>query len=426
MLLPVVLAHTIAILAPAPVPETMGWNDWKAIFRSSTKRTHMEDAARKEIFDANLAMIEEHNAHHVANGLTYRLGVGQFTDMNVSEFAAYVHQGGFLSSNDDVSTAQGDTATTTATTTTTTIPHVLDTSRVAPIDWRAKGAVTPVKNQGGCGSCWAFSTTGAVEGHYQIATGQLRSLSEQQLVDCFAPKDGQGTGCQGGQMRLAFQYIIKNNGIDTEQDYNYTGENGECWAAATHRDAATLDGWQAVATNSEAQLAAAAMLGPVSVAIEADQAGFQHYKSGVFNDPTCGTKVDHGVLVVGLTDTAYIVKNSWGSSYGMAGYIQMARNIKNATGICGIATQASYPIKKPGTAPPLPPPTNGTRPGMSHYCNCPAGDGECAFFGQHCCCYDAKGDISCQQARVTSPKECCKPCTGDEPPWERTPSFMMI
>lgn len=163
--------------------------------------------------------------------------------------------------------------------------------------------VTPVKNQGGCGSCWAFSTVAATEGVYQIATGSLRSLSEQQLVDCLAPKDGRGTGCQGGQMRLGFDYIIKNKGIDTEGDYNYTGENGVCWLSATKSDAATLDGWKAVPVNSEEQLAAAVMRGPVSVAIEADQAAWQSYKSGVFDAP-CGTKIDHGVTVVGLTPTA--------------------------------------------------------------------------------------------------------------------------
>ena len=144
-------------------------------------------------------------------------------------------------------------------------------------------------------------------------------------------------------MDQGFQYVLNNSGIDAEADYPYLGIDSTCAANRSARAVATIDSFHDVQAGSEAQLAAAVQLGPVAVAIEADQSGFQSYKSGVFDAP-CGTNLDHGVLVVGLTDDAYIVKNSWGASWGMSGYIEMKRNV-NKTRICGIAMQASYPVK---------------------------------------------------------------------------------
>lgn len=158
----------------------------------------------------------------------------------------------------------------------------------------------------GAGGCWAFSTTGAVEGAYQIATGSLRSLSEQQLIDCSTSLGNMG--CKGGSMRMAFDYIKANKGIDSEDDYPFTASNGECWKTAEKRVVAQIDAFTAVTAGSEEALVTAAALGPVSVAIEADQPAFQHYKSGVFDAP-CGTKLDHGVLVVGYDADTYTVKN---------------------------------------------------------------------------------------------------------------------
>ena len=198
---------------------------------------------------------------------------------------------------------------------------------------------------------WAFSTTGAVEGAFQLATGVLRSLSEQQLVDCSVSQGDHG--CQGGLMDNAFKYIVSNKGIDSELDYSYLGDNEPCWSKAASRVVATIDSFADVPKNDEAQLAAAVAKQPVSVAIEADQAIFQNYKSGVL-DGACGTNLDHGVLVVGFAPEYWIVKNSWGASWGEKGYVRMKRGV-NATGLCGIAMQASYPTKKAGTAPPLPP-----------------------------------------------------------------------
>merc|ERR1711981_1129555 len=228
---------------------------------------------------------------------------------------------------------------------------VLD-EKAAPssVDWTTKGAVTPVKNQGQCGSCWAFSTTGSVEGAYQIATGKLQSFSEQELVDCAGSYGNQG--CSGGLMDDGFKYI-EAKGDALESAYSYTGKNGKCNSAKQAANAlkkGTMTTFTDVKTNSEPQLMAAVAQQPVSVAIEADQSGFQLYKSGIFSGK-CGSKLDHGVLVVGYgTDSGkdyWKIKNSWGATWGEKGYLRMVRN-KNQ---CGIAQQPSYPTGAKAAAP---------------------------------------------------------------------------
>jgi len=212
------------------------------------------------------------------------------------------------------------------------------------VDWSSKGAVTPIKNQGQCGSCWSFSATGSLEGAYQIATGKLVSVSEQQLVDCSGSYGNQG--CNGGLMDDAFQYM-EANAMCTESSYPYTAKTGSCDVSNCETAVAKGDvtGFKDV-QSSEADLEDAVAKGPVSVAIEADKSVFQLYKSGVLT-ATCGSNLDHGVLVVGygeLSGTKYWkVKNSWGSSWGMDGYVLLEKG-KGATGECGILSQPSYPV----------------------------------------------------------------------------------
>ena len=376
------------VSAPVDLPEELSWMEWRRAF-GKVYATAAEAERRQRIFAETLTAIRAQNARNDAGESTYRMGVNQFSDLTNEEYRK-----GYLSRPLQRTAEMRVERLSEA--------HV---RLGATIDWRTKGAVTPVKNQGQCGSCWAFSTTGSLEGAYYLATGALRSASEQQLVDCSSSEGNKG--CSGGLMEQGFKYIIANKGIDSEDDYTYTAADGKCWTNATHRVVATIDSYKDVPKNEEAQLAAAVLKQPVSVAIEADQSGFQSYKSGIF-DAACGNKLDHGVLVVGLTEDAYIVKNSWGASWGEKGYIQMKRNA-NATdkgGICGIAMQPTYPVKAkgaPASVPPLTP--NSTRPKPPPACpGCtPNMISTCGAFGMHCCCGQG-GNTNCHP----SPQCCCK------------------
>jgi C1A family cysteine protease len=206
------------------------------------------------------------------------------------------------------------------------------------LDWVSKGAVTGVKDQGQCGSCWSFSATGSMEGAIFLTHGHLTSLSEQQLVDCSGSYGNKG--CSGGLMDSAFKYA-QANGLCTEGSYPYTAKDGTCKSSSCTMSAnSKLTGYKDV-THTENALGASVDITPVSIAIEADQSGFQMYKSGVFCG-TCGTNLDHGVLAVGYgTDGSdyWKVKNSWGTGWGEAGYIRICRNSNK----CGLSNEPSYP-----------------------------------------------------------------------------------
>lgn len=246
------------------------------------------------------------------------------------------------------------------------------------VDWVTKGAVTPIKNQGQCGSCWSFSTTGALEGAWQISTNKLVSLSEEQLVEC----SKQNNGCQGGSMDLAFSYEEGVN-VCTENSYPYTsggGSSGSCKASSctTGIPRGGVTGYKDVARSEQALMEAITQQ-PVSIAVEADKSVFQSYKSGIMNG-ACGSNLDHGILAVGYGTQSgqdyWLVKNSWGTVWGEQGYGKLLRG-KGGTGECGILSQTSYPVvsgspgPSPGPSPPgpspVPPPSPPSPSGSTHY-----------------------------------------------------------
>ncbi len=222
------------------------------------------------------------------------------------------------------------------------------------INWVEKGGVTAVKDQGQCGSCWSFSTTGALEGAYFTKYGELPSFSEQQLVDCDTFRNGgKDMGCNGGLMDNAFSWISKNNGLCTESEYPYTSgdtkTSGTCQTTCQNEKNSGIKSFVDVSPSSDNYMMHALTLNPVSIAIQADQKDFQLYSSGVFTGE-CGTGLDHGVLTVGYGSLAgqdyYLVKNSWSSSWGDNGYIRLGRGpqYNNGDGQCGMLLQASYPV----------------------------------------------------------------------------------
>ncbi len=219
---------------------------------------------------------------------------------------------------------------------------------ILPIDfdWRKKNKVSSVKNQLQCGACWAFSTSGAVEGAWAIQNNVLYNLSEQELIDC---SDSYGNqGCKGGSMNLAYKYII-DNGLCANLSYPYVAQNNIC-QKNNCESIVKISDYSQVTVNNEKALKRSLYKRPISVAIQANKRSFQMYQSGIYSDLDCGTQLDHGVLLVGygydlLNNMDYwIVKNSWGPSWGENGYIRILRNTEDERGLCGIAMQPSYPI----------------------------------------------------------------------------------
>jgi C1A family cysteine protease len=307
--------------------ESFHWKEFTNFQERFSKRysTIQELETRFAIFRKNFIGILAHNADFTQN---FTMGVNQFTDLTPEEFRAqYVGalkaEVGSYGCKSFSSSASGAPSS---------------------IDWRTKGAVTSVKDQGQCGSCWTFSATGAVEGAWAISKGQLIDLSEQELVDCATGISYGSHGCNGGQMEGAFKFIIEN-GQCSLSSYPYTAKDGSCQkcSAVVH-----ISSCSDVKPNDQISLKAAVAMQPVAVAIEADTRYFQSYSSGVLTSSSCGTNLDHGVLIVGYgTENGidyYLVKNSWGTTWGDKGYVKIARSSStNDPGICGIAMDPSFP-----------------------------------------------------------------------------------
>ena len=304
LLLAVVSVATVLFSQVDMKAEVSPFEAWKAAH--SMKFESFENTYRERIFLANLAEITLHNSKL---SKSYTMGLNQFSALTQEEFAQQ-----FLGLNlpEGVETVSED----------------LEYPIVGDVDWTTQGAVTPIKNQGQCGSCWAFSTTGSLEGLSKLAYGTLQSFSEQQLVDCSGKYGNQA--CNGGLMDNAFKFV-KDNGIVLESEYAYKAVKQAC---AKPTGPFKISGFTDVKDCNT--LATAVAERPVSVAVDANN--WSKYASGVFNN--CGKSLDHGVLLVGVVGGNWKIKNSWGTGWGESGFIRLATG--NTCGVCNVA---SYPNK---------------------------------------------------------------------------------
>lgn len=316
--------------ATAGASDPTSFADW-VITHGKNYKNDEEYSYRAMIYGKNVQKIRAHNAA----GLSWTMAVNKYADLTGDEFRSRMrlYRNGFHHITHSISNI------------TNVKPTNLRVKIPASVDWVSAGAVTPVKNQGQCGSCWSFSSTGAMEGAWFLSNGTLVSLSEQQLVDCSTAQGNDG--CNGGLMDNAFEYVIMNGGITCETDYPYSATGPNTCAASGKPVCATLSAYHDVTPNSDQALMAAIAQQPVSVAVEADQASFQFYSGGVMT-AACGTNLDHGVLAVGYGTLNgadyYKVKNSWGADWGMDGYILLGRGPKfDPNGQCGILMSPSYP-----------------------------------------------------------------------------------
>jgi C1A family cysteine protease len=303
-----IVIFAVLVLVASCVSDRALFKEFKNKFNK--KYAAEEEAVRFGIFQGNLKMIREHNAA----GHSFTLGINQFTDLTNAEYRQMYLRPMKIDHE---------------------VPVYTD-KVVGDIDWRTQGAVTPIKDQGQCGSCWCFSTTGMIEGCVKVDGGSLVSLSESELVDCAT-----GYGCSGGWPYQAMQWVINNGGLCSEAAYPYTPYQQTCRKTQCP-NVATLSARTEVAVGNEADLAnKCAQYGPISVCIDAGHSSFQSYRSGIYYEPNCSpNNLDHAVVAVGYSSQGYwIVKNSWGTSWGQAGYIWMSKDRNNN---CGIATNAWY------------------------------------------------------------------------------------
>ncbi|XP_018534225.2 procathepsin L [Lates calcarifer] len=304
------------------------WEQWKTTY--GKEYDDYEEVYRNNNWKKNMRMIEVHNQEAEQGKHSYKLGMNQLGDLDFSPTKTDIYNQGTMQvcPKDDYRTVVYD--------------RICSLLLPRSVDYREEGMVTPVKNQGHCDSCWAFSAVGALEGQLAKKTGKLLELSPQNLVDC----DPESDGCVGGHMTDAFYYVL-TNGINSERDYPYMEEKQPCRYNASAIAAQCKD-FKEIPEGDECILAATLYkVGPLSVAINTNHVKFMLYKSGIYYNPECDKdNISHAVLLVGYGETAegekyWIVKNSFGTSWGEDGYMRIARNRDNH---CGIASQASYPI----------------------------------------------------------------------------------
>ncbi|XP_043576802.1 procathepsin L-like [Chiloscyllium plagiosum] len=332
-----VVLSTLAVASGNILNSTLDedWKNWKSEYEK--QYTEDEESYRRMIWDDNMRYIKQHNLEYSMGKHTFTVGMNQFGDLTNKEFNELMN--GFRQDEADNSTEEEVDGE----------DDIEDDEefeesdedlKKANVDWRTKGWVTPVKNQGRCGSCWAFSATGAIEGQWAKKHGRLVSLSEQNLVDC----DKRSHGCNGGWMSSAFQYVIENRGINSARTYPYEAKRRSC-RFRRNDIAAKIRRHRRIGKSERTLARRVKRVGPLAVAINAGRRSFRLYRSGVYYDRRCNGRLNHAVLLVGfgrLRGKKYwLVKNSWGTSWGDKGYIKMAKDRRNN---CGIANYVVYPI----------------------------------------------------------------------------------
>ncbi|XP_032740441.1 cathepsin 8-like isoform X1 [Rattus rattus] len=303
------------------------WQEWKIKYDKNYSLE--EEGQRRAVWEENMKVVKQHNIEYDQGKNNFTMEVNAFGDMTGEEFRKMMidipvlrfrkkksiqsHTGGYL-------------------------PKF--------VDWRRRGYVTSVKNQGRCNSCWAFSVASAIEGQMFRKTGRLVSLSAQNLVDCSRPEGNRG--CISGHTFYTFKYVWNNGGLEAESTYPYEGREGHC-RYLPERSAARIKGFSIISSTEEALMNAVATIGPISVGIDASHESFTFYSGGIYYEPKCRNKtVNHAVLLVGYGYEGkesdgrkyWLIKNSHGEEWGMNGYMKLARGWNNH---CGIATYAFYP-----------------------------------------------------------------------------------
>jgi len=314
---------SIALFCSLTSADRQAWEQWKVQFNKNYS-TEMEHSRRMANFLQNHNFIQQHNGEYEQGVHTFKVAHNAFSDMTREEIQK---SKGLLRISHQTNGSEHY--------------YVQGSSLPASVDWRQKGYVNAVKNQGQYGDCYAFATTAALEGQYKKKTGQLVSLSEQQIADC-SQAYGNKAG-NGGNPQNSFDYV-KDHGIAYENDYPYIAKDEQCKKVSV--SPVKVSGYTEIAQNDEASLTnAVASVGPIPVAIDASLHSFQFYSSGVYSDSKCSsTNLDHAVTVVGYGTNKgqnyFIIRNSWGTTWGEEGYMRMMRNGKN---FCGVATYACYP-----------------------------------------------------------------------------------
>ncbi|XP_031627883.1 cathepsin L1-like [Contarinia nasturtii] len=328
----IVITCLLIALNTASVIDMHNWSAYKSKY-SKNYQNQDEDRMHMEIYLKHKQEIVKHNQLYDKGLASYTMSLNAYSDIPHMEFVSLMNGARHEHFRKNESHCE--------------LVEMTEESLPKSIDWRSKGGVSKVEEQGRCGSCWAFSVIGAIEGQYFRKTGHLVPLSVQNLVDCVDTEQSIKNKCRGQSTARAMDYVKENGGVDTEKSYPYKASGGLC-KYKPKNSVAELRGYKTISEGDEMQLQKAiATVGPISVCVDSSHESFQHYHGGVYYEPKCRPHyLSHAVLVVGYGNDSkhgafYIIKNSWGDDWGEKGYMKLARNRKNH---CGIASAALYPI----------------------------------------------------------------------------------